>query len=141
MSFSTPPPPARRWYRFGLPVWAVLAAAQSMLLMGFGTGQVGFPRSSDEKKLDTPLAWSIAVHRSAAAVLLGSRDATLATESQQKAGQVTASQQPQSLDEAMSVAGFSGGERREWHRFDRSSAKEPAEMRQEIILLSPDPVP
>jgi hypothetical protein len=99
--------------------------------MGFGTGQVGFPNSQDEEALNTPLAWSIAVHRSAAAVLLGEPAVETAA----------ATEQPQSLDEAMTVAGFAHNGRRGQHRLDQPTPKNPAGLTQEIVVLTPDPAP
>jgi hypothetical protein len=66
----TPPPPARRWFRLALPAWLVLAAAQAFALSGFGQGPAGFG-ALREARWSEAVAWSMAVHRSAAQAILG----------------------------------------------------------------------
>lgn len=66
----TPPPRARRWFRLALPAWLVLAAAQAFALSGFGQGPAGFG-ALREARWSEAVAWSVAVHRSAAQAILG----------------------------------------------------------------------
>lgn len=66
----TPPPRARRWFRLALPAWLVLAAAQAFALSGFSQGPAGFA-ALREARWSEAVAWSVAVHRSAAQAILG----------------------------------------------------------------------
>jgi len=114
-----------------MPVWAVLAIAQCLMLMGFGTGQTGFPRSLDRHVLDTPLAWSLAVHRSAAAVLMGD------PAQDEEPGLAT----PETMQEAVAAAGFGGSGQRESRGFWPVAADDASELVREVVILTPDLVP